>query len=91
MAPPKQRKPDSAARAALAALNGGAVELPSSAYETLKSDPAALAAVAHMFKPAPRVNVRAIDVLSDFARGVTSEKNFMETGLAGLDLGAGGE
>ena len=44
-----------------------------------------------MFAPAPAVNVRAIDVLSDFTRGVAKETNFMETGLKGVSPGAGGE
>jgi hypothetical protein len=88
--PKKNRKPDAAARAALAALNGGA-ELPASVREALAADPRALAALAHMFATAPAVNIRAIDVMSDFATGVAKETDFMETGLAGVSIDAGGE
>ncbi|PQA87421.1 hypothetical protein [Hyphococcus luteus] len=90
-APKKQRNADAAARAALAALNAGAGDLPLSVRETLARNPDALAALAHMFNAAPAVNVRAIDLLSDFTQGVAKEKNFMETGLARIDLDAGGE
>lgn len=86
-APKQERKPDAAARIALAALNGGAGALPASVRDSLAGNPAALAALAHMFAPAPSVNVRAIDALSDFALGVGKETAFMETGLAGVAAG----
>lgn len=88
-APKQDRKPDAAVRAALSALNAGAGDLPASVRDSLAGNPAALAALAHMFAPAPSVNVRAIDVLSDFAVGVRKETAFMETGLAGV--GAAGD
>lgn len=89
--PRKERKPDTAARAALAALNGGAAGLPVSVRDALAADPRALAALAHMFATAPAVNVRAIDLMSDFSTGVAKETDFMETGLAGVSIDAGGE
>lgn len=79
--PKKDRKKTAASRAALAALNAGAGSLPTAARDTLADDPETLAALSHMFKKAPAVSVRAIDVLADFAAGVKKETDFMEIGL----------
>lgn len=79
--PPKEREKAAASRAALAALNNGANGLPASVRETLSDDPQTLAALAHMFKSAPAVSVRAIDALADYAAGVKKEKDFMERGI----------
>lgn len=89
--PKKQRKNTAALRAGLAALNGGAGDVPAAVRETLANDPDALAALAHMFKSAPAVNVRAIDLLSDYAKGVSKEADFMGTGLAQLNRNTGGD
>ena len=79
--PKKERKPAAASRAALAALNSGADTLPLAAREALVDDPETLAALSHMFKTAPAVSVRAIDILADFTTGVKKETDFMERGL----------
>ncbi len=80
--PKKDRDISAASRAALAALNAGASAMSPAVRETLAKDPATLAALAHMFVAAPAVNIRAIDMLADFAKGVTKETEFMERGLA---------
>ncbi len=85
--PKKERETAAASRATLAALNAGAGDVPAAAREALANDPEALAALAHMFKTAPTVSVRAIDVLADFTSGVKKETDFMARGLepAGRD------
>lgn len=84
--PEDQQTESAAKRASLAALNTNAGSLPKGAQEALAEQPDALRALTHMFKKAPAVNVRTIDVLADFSTGLRSETNFMETGL-----GAGGD
>ncbi|WDI31540.1 hypothetical protein PUV54_16435 [Hyphococcus flavus] len=79
--PAKQRTTGSAARISLAALNAGLGSLPAAARETLAQDPELLAAIAHMFAPAPAVSVRAIDALGEYSVGVAKETNFMQRGL----------
>ncbi len=79
--PKKERKTAAASRAALAALNSGAETMPPAAREALADDPETLAALSHMFKAAPTVSVRAIDILADFTTGVKKETDFMERGL----------
>ncbi|WP_428408217.1 hypothetical protein [Hyphococcus sp.] len=79
--PKKEREKAAASRAALASLNTGAASLPPSVREALADDPETLAALAHMFKTAPAVSVRAIDILADYAAGVKKETDFMERGL----------
>lgn len=79
--PKKERKTATASRAALAALNSGAETMPLSTRETLAEDPETLTALSHMFKAAPAVSVRAIDVLAEFTTGVKKEADFMERGL----------
>jgi hypothetical protein len=80
--PKKDREAAAASRAALAALNAGANSLSPAVREALAKDPAALAALAHMFVSAPAVSIRAIDLLAEFAKGVTKETDFMERGLS---------
>ncbi|GJL92835.1 hypothetical protein [Hyphococcus sp.] len=80
--PKKDRETTAASRAALAALNAGANTLSPAVREALAKDPATLAALAHMFVSAPTVSIRAIDLLSEFAKGVTKETDFMERGLS---------
>lgn len=80
-APSSERTTGGAARISLAALNAGLKSLPAGAREALLRDPDLLAALAHMFAPAPAVSVRAIDVLADYSTGVARETNFMQRGL----------
>ena len=80
--PKKERDASAASRAALAALNAGATSLSPAVREALAKDPATLAALAHMFVAAPAVNIRAIDLLAEFAAGVVKETDFMERGLS---------
>ena len=77
-----QRDASAASRVALAALNTGAKSLPAAIRDVLTKDPEALAALAHMFVSAPGVNIRAIDLLADYSRGVSKETIFMQKGLA---------
>lgn len=84
--PKDKQNVEAAKRASLAALNNGADAPPSAALEALADKPDALNALSHMFKKAPSVNIRAIDLLADFSTGVAREADFMETGL-----GAGGD
>ncbi|WP_425409243.1 hypothetical protein [Hyphococcus sp.] len=79
--PAKDRTKGAAARISLAALNAGLKSIPATAREALSQDAGMLAAITHMFAPAPAVNVRAIDVLADYSTGVARETNFMQEGL----------
>lgn len=81
-APASERNADAAARISLAALNAGLKTIPAAAREVLSQDPDMLAAITHMFAPAPAVNARAIDVLADYSTGVAKETNFMQKGLS---------
>ncbi|WP_411819877.1 hypothetical protein ABFZ85_14550 [Hyphococcus formosus] len=79
--PDDEKTPELDARVALASLNAGARELPSGIKQRLTNDPTRLAALTHMFVTAPPFNIRAIDVLADYSKGVTKETLFMQTGL----------
>ncbi len=80
-APTAERTIGGAARISLAALNAGLKALPGGAREALSQDPELLAALAHMFAPAPAVSVRAIDTLAEYSTGVAKETNLMQRGL----------
>ncbi|MEO1137001.1 MAG: hypothetical protein AAFW68_10415, partial [Pseudomonadota bacterium] len=83
---PNAQTASAATRASLAALNANAKALPNGAREALADRPDARRALAHMFKQAPNVNIRTVDLLADFSTGVKSETIFMQTGI-----GAGGD